>query len=485
MKLSILNELLLIMHIEEAQEILQQRKAVNWQVKEVYKPGGQGLTLKVRHKETGEWGVFKYLKIEKEDNIKRFSREIKFLSELTPSHPNIIRVLDYSLEKDNLWLVTQMGIPFENHWKSCQRKFEDNPDALLEEAIRILKGLLEGLAFMHAQDPPIVHRDIKPANIVIIQNSKDRPYQLVLIDFGIVFLPQEERLTPEDGAVGNRRLSHDTMMYRLETVVPWLDIFQVSQLLIWMIGEAGNKNWDRPLDYRYVRYPSNLNERHVLALRAFTGLCAEETLSPKTAAEAIALLDELFFFKKEIKKDNGFESRVEGALQEAKSRRSAEHSHTETNRSDKVRIVETYSHVFRKHFADIETVLADFIEKMQHMGFEVETVAENEFDPHSFISQTKEALDKKNLQIRIRTYRIRAKNGLSLVINYDATFYWDVSNGNLNPFGTHLYGDNNGRSWGLNIQKDGRLWGGVGELLTLEQITALLDDWVADERFWK
>mgnify|MGYP001982298165 CR=1 FL=1 len=41
--------------------------------------------------------------------------------------------------------------------------------------------ILDGLVYLHSQDPPIIHRDLKPANVMI---SDRKPRVLTLIDFG-------------------------------------------------------------------------------------------------------------------------------------------------------------------------------------------------------------------------------------------------------------------------------------------------------------
>lgn len=58
-----------------------------------------------------------------------------------------------------------------------QRKFCSNGDV-----INILVQSLEALAYLHAQNPPVVHRNIKPGNILL---QSYNPISIKLTDFGI------------------------------------------------------------------------------------------------------------------------------------------------------------------------------------------------------------------------------------------------------------------------------------------------------------
>jgi hypothetical protein len=96
-----------------------------------------------------------------------------------------------------------------------------------------------------------------------------------------------------DEAMGNV-FSPDPALNFMEEVPPWLDVFLLSQLVIWMVSEGTNKPHNqRPLDWRWVVYPK-FSERLLLKVKALTALCSNYSTSPKNASEFKILLETLF-----------------------------------------------------------------------------------------------------------------------------------------------------------------------------------------------
>lgn len=61
----------------------------------------------------------------------------------------------------------------------------------LSQTLLFIKPIIEAVAYLHAQQPPIMHRDIKPANII----SSDSSERTVLVDFGIAKEVDQEGTT--------------------------------------------------------------------------------------------------------------------------------------------------------------------------------------------------------------------------------------------------------------------------------------------------
>jgi serine/threonine-protein kinase len=54
-------------------------------------------------------------------------------------------------------------------------------------ASQIFIELLEGVKYLHEQNPPLIHRDLKPANI-LLKESKNSGRLVKIADFGLIVL---------------------------------------------------------------------------------------------------------------------------------------------------------------------------------------------------------------------------------------------------------------------------------------------------------
>lgn len=117
----------------------------------------------------------------------RFEREIEVCMKL--DHPNVMRILDWSLDKEVAYLVMEFidGLPLNR----CIP-----PGGLnLTLARKILSGIIDGLAYAHAKG--IVHRDLKPENVMI-----GRDGGVHIMDFGLARDREVRTLTVHGSAVG-------------------------------------------------------------------------------------------------------------------------------------------------------------------------------------------------------------------------------------------------------------------------------------------
>lgn len=107
--------------------------------------------------------------------IQQFETEAKILATL--SHPALPKAYDWFKQfgSDRYYLVMEFvdGISV---WDLVQQKGMLTPLT----AMQIIEPVLDAVAYLHNQNPPIIHRDIKPSNILI---SRDR--KVYLVDFGI------------------------------------------------------------------------------------------------------------------------------------------------------------------------------------------------------------------------------------------------------------------------------------------------------------
>src|SRR5580704_11811274 len=138
----------------------------------------------------------------------------------------------------------------------------------------------------------VTHRDIKPANLVV-SKAAPSPSQVALIDFGLAYSDAEDRFSKSDELVGNRMFSADPNLIRSIEPNPWLDVFQLAQLLIWMVQSPAEKSWPRPLDWRYVSYDPELSTDLSRAFYAVTAQSSEPVAAPRDTKGLGLLLDSL------------------------------------------------------------------------------------------------------------------------------------------------------------------------------------------------
>ena len=109
-------------------------------------------------------------------------------------HPAIVPLLDFSFEDSPRWLATEYirGCTLQTHLR-------EKPQLSLETVVKILKALLDALAY--ARDQNVIHRDLKPANLMVDLTSD---VQLRILDFGIAIIDNfdhEGNLTACDAPV--------------------------------------------------------------------------------------------------------------------------------------------------------------------------------------------------------------------------------------------------------------------------------------------
>ena len=176
-----------------------------------------------------ELGALKIFKIREQgpdaeqQSLKRLMSEITVLKE---NRPGLLKLLD-SNEAER-WIVTEYypAGALEKHPSRYKGQ------ALL--ALRAFRSLAATVASLHKDK--VVHRDIKPANVFIGTNEQP---ELVLGDFGIVFLPgQTDRVTATLERVGPRDYMPPWADYgvRLDEVQPNFDVYMLGKLLWCMVA---------------------------------------------------------------------------------------------------------------------------------------------------------------------------------------------------------------------------------------------------------
>lgn len=103
-----------------------------------------------------------------------FRREARVIARLV--HPNIIRVLDYGIDKSTPYLV--MDYAPNGTLRDRHKRGERVPIGLV---VTYVKQIAQALQFAH--DQQIVHRDVKPQNMLLGKHN-----EILLSDFGIAVI---------------------------------------------------------------------------------------------------------------------------------------------------------------------------------------------------------------------------------------------------------------------------------------------------------
>ncbi len=103
-----------------------------------------------------------------------FAREARLLASLR--HSALPVVSDYFAEGEAYFLVMQFipGSDLAALMAGRAAPFS------IAEVLPWVEQILDALAYLHGQDPPIVHRDIKPQNLKLTPDG-----QVILLDFGL------------------------------------------------------------------------------------------------------------------------------------------------------------------------------------------------------------------------------------------------------------------------------------------------------------
>jgi serine/threonine protein kinase len=188
-------------------------------------------------------------------------------------------LLDYNQQER--WMVTEF-FP-EGSLEANFARYKGN----VALALRAFLSLVKTVAALHAEG--VIHRDIKPANVFI--RSDD---ELVLGDFGIVFLPdQPVRLTRTGESVG----PHDYMPpwaevdARLGEVHPSFDVYMLGKLLWCMVSGRLRlqREWfDRPANNLTVLFK---DDPAMYAVNIILQRCVVESEAQcKTSASDLVLI---------------------------------------------------------------------------------------------------------------------------------------------------------------------------------------------------
>jgi serine/threonine protein kinase len=108
----------------------------------------------------------------------RFVFEATLLSRVDhPALPRVYRVFEDRAHNRSYFLMDYIEGPNLDKL----RKLQPNKQFSVQQMLAIMRPIIEAVAYLHEQHPPIIHRDIKPSNIIVPTSGAET----VLVDFGI------------------------------------------------------------------------------------------------------------------------------------------------------------------------------------------------------------------------------------------------------------------------------------------------------------
>lgn len=191
-----------------------------WKNLAVLGEGGQSHTFVVED-QTGELaGKFVLKRLKNVTRKARFEREVAVALRLR--HSNVLSIVDSDFAGEKPYLVSEYCEGGHLSWEVLQ-------PLPLARVIEQFEQICQGLGAAHAAG--IVHRDIKPDNIFVRSDGN-----LVVGDFGVCYLAEDERLTTTQEVHRNWLcVAPELEGGRLEEVVPSADVYCLGKLLYWML----------------------------------------------------------------------------------------------------------------------------------------------------------------------------------------------------------------------------------------------------------
>ncbi len=159
------------------------------------------------------------------ESVNQFLKEARLLAALR--HQNLPRVIDYFVIEKEQFLVMDF-IPGED----LGQRLKAEGAQKLDDVLRWSAQLSSALAYLHAQNPPVIHRDVKPANIKLTPDG-----EAILVDFGIAKTDAAQSQTAT-GAAGYTPGYAPPEQYGQGHTGPYSDQFSLAATVYALLSQA-------------------------------------------------------------------------------------------------------------------------------------------------------------------------------------------------------------------------------------------------------
>jgi serine/threonine protein kinase len=155
---------------------------------EVVKEIGKGAFGAVYRVKSEDYAL-KLVYVKNKDELDAIKREVQVHSKL--NHDNVVKYIDYSLISSSYNSIIKLNHMFQyqafvllielcNTTLAEELQIRCQVDDLLN--IKAFKQILNGVDYLHSNNPPVVHRDLKPQNILV--KFKNSDFCVKISDFG-------------------------------------------------------------------------------------------------------------------------------------------------------------------------------------------------------------------------------------------------------------------------------------------------------------
>jgi serine/threonine protein kinase len=167
----------------------------NFEIQDLIGKGGMGIVYRAYHPDLELYSAVKIMKpdLAKQPGFyERFLQEARTAARL--GHPNIVDVINFGTFQDSYYLM----MDYVEGPSLRQLVQEDSKGLPLWDAVQISWQIADVLVYAHAAD--VLHRDLKPDNILLTHSVRpNRPYRVIVTDFGLVKLGQGSILETQKG----------------------------------------------------------------------------------------------------------------------------------------------------------------------------------------------------------------------------------------------------------------------------------------------
>eukprot|EP01064_Diplonema_japonicum_P036851 TRINITY_DN8450_c0_g1_i1.p1 TRINITY_DN8450_c0_g1~~TRINITY_DN8450_c0_g1_i1.p1 ORF type:complete len:525 (+),score=94.08 TRINITY_DN8450_c0_g1_i1:156-1730(+) len=180
-----------------------------------------------------------------EKSLSDASKEYMVLKQL--SHPNIVRVLDFTFDKDHDTACIVMDYIPGGSLTHVIKTLKKLPELAVKN---FTKEIVAGLQYLHSKK--IIHRDIKPANILLQTEADKDGARVKLADFGLCKILPEKSEGVEGRAVGTLIYMSPKAIEAKSTPMPQSDIWSLGCTVLEMA--VGHHPWNEMENLAAVVY---------------------------------------------------------------------------------------------------------------------------------------------------------------------------------------------------------------------------------------